>query len=142
MTTIDFYVLPAAEPAARLHYACRLAAKAWRQGLPVFVFAEPSVINALDLQLWDFRADSFLPHRRLEDAELPDSPIELGSTMPPDRHHGLLINLADPVPDWFSRFDRVAEIVCQDTAALQQLREHYRFYRSRGYPLRKHDIPA
>ncbi|MBH8834849.1 DNA polymerase III subunit chi, partial [Pseudomonas aeruginosa] len=30
MTRVDFYVIPSADPSARLQVACRLAEKAWR----------------------------------------------------------------------------------------------------------------
>ncbi|MEI4787721.1 hypothetical protein WA846_30085, partial [Pseudomonas aeruginosa] len=30
---VDFYVIPSADPSARLQVACRLAEKAWRQGM-------------------------------------------------------------------------------------------------------------
>lgn len=140
MTRIDFYVLPDSDPQATRAYACRLAAKAWQQGLSVYLLTAPEQEQTLDDLLWQFQSMRFLPHRRLSDASLPAAPIELGSTEPPQQHHGLLINLAEHIPDWFSRFDRVAEIVCQQDAALARLRQHYRHYQSFGYPLETHRI--
>ncbi|MCR3873061.1 DNA polymerase III subunit chi, partial [Pseudomonas aeruginosa] len=37
MTRVDFYVIPSADPWARLQVACRLAEKAWRQGMQVYL---------------------------------------------------------------------------------------------------------
>lgn len=140
MTEVDFYVLPSADPAARAAFACRLAAKAWRRGLQVYMLTEAADAASLDALLWDFRAESFIPHRRIDDDSLPASPVEIGSEAPPEYHHGLLVNLAARIPDSFSRFDRVAEIVCQEPAILERLREHYRFYQGRGYPLKRHTL--
>jgi len=43
-------------------------------------------------------------------------------------------------PPFFSRFERVAEIVTQDPQFLEALRNSWRFYKDRGYPLHKHDL--
>lgn len=65
------------------------------------------------------------------------SPIHLGCDGPL-HDSGLLINLATQVPSFFGRFDRVAEIIVGETK--DQGREHYKFYRDRGYPLHHHDL--
>ena len=58
-----------------------------------------------------------------------------GRSLTPD---DLLINLAKEVPSFLGRFDRVAEIIVGETK--DQGREHYKFYRDRGYPLHHHDL--
>ena len=40
----------------------------------------------------------------------------------------------------FIRFKRVAELVNQEPQRLQALRDSYRFYRDRGYPLEQHKL--
>jgi|TARA_B110000977_G_C10720438_1_gene354983 DNA polymerase-3 subunit chi len=65
------------------------------------------------------------------------SPIHLGCDGPL-HDGGLLINLAFQVPSFFGRFDRVAEIIVGETK--DRGREHYKFYRDRGYPLHHHDL--
>jgi DNA polymerase-3 subunit chi len=52
----------------------------------------------------------------------------------------LLINLAADVPDFFSRYERVAEIVDGNAERRAQSRERYRFYRDRGYQLNSHQV--
>jgi DNA polymerase-3 subunit chi len=64
----------------------------------------------------------------------------LGHGDAPDDHADLLINLADEVPLFFSRFDRVAEIVSGENADRDLARDRYRFYRDRGYSLKTHKI--
>ena len=50
----------------------------------------------------------------------------------------VLINLSSEVPLFFSRFERVTEIIgLLDKASG---RERFRFYRDRGYPLKSHTI--
>jgi DNA polymerase III subunit chi len=63
MTRVDFYVLPDADPAQRPLLACKLAEKAYGQGLKVYIHtATEGEALHLDELLWTFRAGSFLPH--------------------------------------------------------------------------------
>jgi DNA polymerase-3 subunit chi len=50
----------------------------------------------------------------------------------------VLINLHELPPPFFSRFERLAEIVSVDGATAA--RERFRFYRERGYDLRTHNL--
>jgi DNA polymerase-3 subunit chi len=52
----------------------------------------------------------------------------------------VLVNLASTVPAFFSRFNRVAELVGNDEAARAAARERYRFYQERGYTLNTHKL--
>ena len=58
----------------------------------------------------------------------------------PTTHTDLLINLAAEVPTFFSRFERVAEVVDTDAARRNQARERFRFYRDRGYAVETHNM--
>jgi DNA polymerase-3 subunit chi len=52
----------------------------------------------------------------------------------------VLINLHDAPPPFFSRFERLAEVVGADEAGAAAARERFRFYRERGYELRTHNL--
>ena len=58
----------------------------------------------------------------------------------PDASSQVLINLAAEVPLFFSRFERVAELVDEDDGVRRSGRSRYTFYKERGYPLRTHEI--
>ena len=64
----------------------------------------------------------------------------LGWGEDPGSENDVLINLASEVPMFFSRFDRVSEIVDADPQVRELGRQRYRFYRDRGYPLESHQI--
>ena len=52
MTKVDFYILPSADPAARLDFACKLTDKAWRMGHRIYLHcsdAEPVSYTHLTL---------------------------------------------------------------------------------------------
>lgn len=140
MTQIDFYILPAPAVEQRLVFACRLAQKAFHAGSRVYIAvndeAEAAELNA---RLWNFRPESFLPHD-WEGGNSLQSPISVGFGPNCGDYHELLINLKDAIPDYFSRFQRLAEVVCQDEQVLSCTRQHYGFYRHRGYPINSHNL--
>lgn len=139
MTRVDFYVTHAAEPLARERLACRIANKAARLGHRLHIHVtDEARLAALDELLWTWSDASFLPHARLGEDEAVF--VTLGADEAPEPPPELLINLADEVPGFFSRFPRVAEIVSGETEARRIGREHFRFYRDRGYPLQHHDL--
>lgn len=144
MTRVDFYILPEDNIDARWQFGCRLIDKAFESGNPIYVHTDNREQAAyLDNLLWSFRADSFLPHDvGLDRTTVTPAPIHIGygDQTPPEHHHEIFINLSHHLPSFFSRFERVAEIVSQDDETRTKGRERYAFYRDRGYPLQNHDM--
>ena len=139
MTRVDFYVVSDTGTDARLKVAVRLIDKAWNCGHNLFIHvADEQKARQLDELLWSFRPSSFLPHG-LADCNA-DEPIVIGWGQEPKSHNDVLINLTIEAPPFFSRFLRVAEIVTKDPKCLEKLRNTWRFYKDRGYPLHKHDL--
>ena len=54
----------------------------------------------------------------------------------------MLVNLHPSPPPFFSRFERLAEIVGTDAADAAAGRERWKFYKERGYELRPHNLSA
>lgn len=142
MTRVDFYLLPVAEPHGRLNFACRIAEKAWKSGHRVYLHLDnEDDARALDDMLWAFRAASFVPHDlALAAPAQPGSPVVIGTGADPGDHHEVLVNLGEQVPDFFGRFERVAEVVLSEPGALAASRRRWSFYRDRGYALQHHDM--
>lgn len=139
MTSIDFYVLSSDQTASRIQFACRLAYKAWSQNRQVYLHcASEAEAEHIDQLLWSFRPDSFLPHA-LHTVQ-PNEAVVCGWENDPTPHHDLLINLSNDTPEFFSRFNRLAEILIEHDPILAPARERFRFYRKRGYPLQTHQI--
>jgi DNA polymerase-3 subunit chi len=137
MTSIDFYT----HVADRLEVAARLVAKAFAQHGRVRVLTpDPGTTDALDRRLWLKPPTAFLPHCRVDAVLAAQTPIWVDHS---DDHPGpaaVLINLRTEPPSFFSRFERLAEIVGADEADTAAGRERYRFYRERGYELRTHSL--
>lgn len=142
MTRIDFYLLEDTHPLARYRFACRMAEKAYLLGHCVHIHAESATsTRQLDELLWTFRDGSFVPHE-VEPDESDSCPVSIGHSDVPSSANEVLINLAATVPPFFSRFERVAEILGSDPVSRDEGRQRYRFYRDRGYALGHHAIPG
>jgi len=142
MTRVDFYILESAAPDAGALVACRLAEKAYGLGHRVYIHADDGAsARELDELLWTYRAGSFVPHGLYDpQAEPAPAPVLIGAEEGPEGHADVLINLAGEVPMFFSRFERVAEVISGDAEARQRGRERFRFYRERGYDLETHKL--
>ena len=141
MTRVDFHILPSGGKVERERWACRLVAKAWRQGHRIYVqTGSPAETKRIDELLWTFRDISFLPHGVSGTPGAGNVSVVVGHDEAPPEEHEVLVNLAHPVPLFFSRFERVLEIVAPDYGAKATARERFRFYKERGYPLESHNI--
>jgi DNA polymerase III subunit chi len=135
MTTIDFYT----HVADRLAVAARLAAKAVAaHGSARILTPDPATTDALDRLLWVAPATGFLPHCRIDSPVAGQTPVWIDHRLEHNGPAAVLVNLHAEPPPFFSRFERLAEIVGVDDAAAG--RDRYRFYRERGYELRAHDM--
>lgn len=140
MTRVDFYISNATHADNDLLTACRLADKAFRQGLRIYIHTSNAEQAArLDDLLWSFRDGSFVPHAIAAENNATQ-PVIIGHATEPADMRELLINLADDIPNFFSRFERVAEVVNGRADLRDAARERFRFYRERGYALDSHEI--
>jgi DNA polymerase-3 subunit chi len=115
----------------------QLVQKALAQGQQVLcLMPDSESVKALDSHLWEFQSSSFLPHGRGTD----NAPIAVSCDPDPGDHHQILINLQPDIPTWFSRFDRVIEIIYQNEKYEQSKRDNFLFYKQRGYALSYHDL--
>lgn len=135
MTKIDFYQVDGDEEL----FTCRLIDMVYRRGHQVYVnAANKDQAEALDKRLWTFKDDAFVPHALC--SESIEVPILIGCDYEPTHHQDVLVNLAGEIPNFFSRFDRVAEVVPLDQSSRQNARDNYAFYKARGYELDYHKM--
>ena len=146
MTRVDFYILTGEAHANSEQFACRLAEKVYLLGQGVYLHTENAAQSAmLDQLLWSYKQNSFVPHAIEGESPDPDVAVLIGHGSDTESHNHaqnreLLINLASEIPLFFSSFKRVVEIINNDEQAKQSGRDHYRFYRDRGYTLENHNI--
>ena len=138
---VDFYLLSNAEPSAFGLFACRLIEKAYQRGHRIYIHCKNQAdAEQLDELLWTYRDDSFVPHNLQGEGPEPPPPVQIGFDKEPRGYSDILINMADPVPLFFTRFKRVIELVAADEEAKALSRIHYRDYRTKGCDLHTHKM--
>jgi DNA polymerase-3 subunit chi len=144
VTQVDFYILDSDSDEARLLLACKIVDKATQLDHHVYVHSTSDAeAQKLDELLWTFSQGSFIPHVVVRSApeKPPLEPVLIGVNQPPGQGRwDVLVNLAADVPEFFSRYERVAEVVDANAVRREQSRERYRFYRDRGYKLNTHQV--
>jgi len=136
VTKIDFYT----GSEDRLRTACQLSHKAMQNGLRVLLHApDDTTADKLDKLLWHFPATAFIPHCHSHEADASTMPVVIGhgEAFP---HSELLISLHNECVTFFSRFERVIEIVGNDAEDAKLGRARFKFYRDRGYEITHTDL--
>ncbi len=137
MTTIDFYT----NCADRFEVATKLVTKAWAQHGSVRVLtADARGTEEFGRLLWSTPATGFIPHCLLASPLAGQTPIVVDHALDHDGPAAVLINLHAHPPPFFSRFERLAEIVSRDEDDLAAGRERWKFYKARGYEIRSYDL--
>jgi DNA polymerase-3 subunit chi len=141
MPQVDFYILHTQGKLEKERFACRLIDKVWHQGFRIFVQTDSfEQAKQLDDFLWTFKQDSFIPHTLYSEAQKTPAPIYLGYDEQFDVNSDVLLNLAESVPSFFDKFQRIAECVGNTSAAREAGRTRYRFYKESANELKSHDI--
>lgn len=137
MTQIDFYT----HVGDKRQLACLLSAKALDQSLQVLLLtADEAMSRTMDQLLWSVPATGFLPHCRARDPLAVVTPLIVDHEPGELAHEQVLLNLSGDRPAFFSRFQRLIEIVATDEGDRAAARERFRFYRDRGYNIRSHNM--
>ena len=136
MTKVDFYT----GSEDKLRTACQLSHKAMQNGLRVLLHVpNDDTADKLDKLLWHYPATAFLPHCHSHEADAVTMPVVIGrdENFP---HSELLISLHTECTTFFSRFERVIEIVGSDDDDAKLGRARFKFYKDRGYDVGHTDL--
>jgi DNA polymerase-3 subunit chi len=137
LTQIDFYF----NVENKLQTACTLSAKAYARGMKVLAYcADAEASQKFSRLLWTAPATGFVPHCAPADPLAPVTPVIVDHEGANLLHDDVLINLRAEWPPFFSRFQRLVEIVSLDEEDCGRARERFRFYRDRGYAIQTHDL--
>jgi DNA polymerase-3 subunit chi len=137
MTEIDFYF----HVEDKMRTACALSAKAYARGLRVMAYCpDHEAGQKFSRMLWAAPALSFIPHCMVDDRLAPVTPIIVDHQGANLIHDQVLLNLREEQPPFFSRFQRLIEIVSLDEEDRKLARDRFKFYRDRGYEIRCHDL--
>lgn len=141
MSRADFYQLKSNDPASRYPLLCRLLEKCLGVGQQVYIICrdEAEAVH-LNQYIWAFKPDSFIPH--VCAPEEVQAIVVLGHTSTPaaaqPHHHEICINLSQALAP--EKFDRIIELVVQETEMLQTARDHYAKYNELGRTMQYHKL--
>lgn len=142
MPQIDFYVLSKSDLQERLIFTCRLVEKVVKLGHKVIILtSDKQDSQSLDDLLWTFRPESFVPHKVLTENDMEQSSVGIThETFCTLKSGDVLVNLSQNAPTNIDQFQRLVEIVVQDQSVLTSTRNHFAYYRDKGYAIETHNI--
>ncbi len=139
MTRVGFYVVQSDDALASHRVAAVLAEKALQRGHKIYVLTrDQGHAQEVYEVFWSYRQDAFLPVSLSTERKV--SAIVIGHSDPSPEHHDCLINLSMQTDNFASRFERIVEIVTQQSSHLDAMRDAWRWYKQRGFSLEKHDV--
>jgi len=142
MPQIDFYILTSQSEKSKQLFACRITEKAYKMQHNIVIQAENNKdIESLDGLLWNFRDDSFVPHKTTN----TETNNALQSIVVPDKKketnkEDILINLSGLISDNHRKYQRIIEIVANEDKDKENARKRFAAYRKLGYKIKSHDI--
>jgi DNA polymerase III subunit chi len=143
MTEIAFHV----NAPDKLDYACRLLRATQKKSAQVLVLGQIDALKSLSSKLWAMSTTEFFPHCMASDSAdvIAHSPIVLSaeliaSSSGSSTESQVLLNLGAVLPAGFERFERLIELVGQDSEDLQAARTRWKHYKDRGYALSRYDV--
>lgn len=135
----DFYVLPANDAEARSRFLCRLMEKIGTMGHHIFIHTgNESEAKRIDQLLWEYKAESFIPHSLLNDTT--PAKITIGWDDQRPEQQDVFVNLHLDIPNDALKFKRILEIVVQSEDILTSTRSNYKVYQSNGVQIDMHDM--
>jgi DNA polymerase-3 subunit chi len=114
----------------RLDYTCRLLRKAVSAGAYVVVIGAHECLARLDRDLWILTTTGFVPHCGADAPPqvIQRSPVLFTETLRECVRHEVLVNLGESIPDGFEQFDRVIEVVGQESEDRRTARTRWKAY--------------
>lgn len=130
MIRVDFH----SQVGDKILYACRLIRKARAANCKLIVLLDNEAqATELDQSLWDFTSTDFLPHVMINDVRAAQTAIVLTESLQCALpHNEILLNLSQSMPEGYSAFSRVIEIVSSQEQDAQAGRQRFRHYQQQG----------
>ena len=127
----------------KVAYVSRLLRKVNAAGMRAMAVADTATLVQLDMALWGISQTDFIPHVGPERVEsiAKRSAVVLTAGQPKDSAQcAVLVNLGDEVPEVFTQFERVIEVVSTQDEDRALARERWKHYTRLGYTIARHDL--
>lgn len=137
MTRVEF-IFNVPDKLAKTAELCERAVAKGRQ-LTIFT-QDDAMSSVLQHLLWQQSTTSFLPSSLPDDVMSQFSPVVLDATGENLMQDDVLINLQAEYPPFFSRFRYLVELVGHEEVDKAAARVRFKFYRDRGYEIKRTDM--
>lgn len=137
MAKIDFYIIQETEKNLVFRFVCHFIEKAYAKHPSVYVHLDHlSDVHLLNELLWTFHDISFIPHSIVGNKE--NAPIQLGYQQKPKNITDILINLSSTIPDFYSEFNHIIEIVPEIEDWKKNSRLKFQTYKQNKHEIQTH----
>lgn len=138
MTEVVFYILASNTAEQKQAFTCKLLQKIHtEQRRADLLLPNQATMHALDMAIWQYKPESFIPH--VIAGEAP-APIQLYAHTLTQGCNDCLINLHSEFQPQFNRYQRVIEILDQTETLIELGRERFKQYRKLGITPTVHKI--
>jgi len=127
----------------KVAYVCRLLRKATTSGKKIAVTADSKTLSQLDADLWAVSSTDFITHgvgaaegRMSSQSQV----IMVPASQTESISAAILVNLGEQVPNGFTSFERVIEVVSTDAFDRDLARQRWKHYTAQGYSIDHHDL--
>lgn len=128
MTEVVFYILNSNDDAAKDHFTCKLLNKIYsEQRQADLLCMDDQQAQRLDLNLWAFKPQAFIPHAIAH--QMP-APIQIFADQVESSCQDVLLNLHSQLPSDWQSYQRVIEVLDQSPELIQLGRDRFKYYRS------------
>lgn len=141
MPKVDFYLIADNSLENSLNFVCKLLEKAYQQKHHVYVHMNNEAeAHTLDDLLWTFRDEAFIPHHIANLTTSSISPIIIGYGQKPTQSQDILLNLTKEILPFYNQFNRIIEIVPNESKFKEISRNKFRKYKEDNCELATHDL--
>lgn len=143
MAKADLYLIQGEGFSDQVNFCCRLSEKAFSLGHSIHILTAESYQNeAIDVALWSFKAESFIPHEVLSASTSPDLAVTISalSQPPPGKAKELLISTSLKLLEDLEGYKRIAIIVVNEEQAIAEARTLFRHLKALNFDVQTHDL--
>lgn len=144
----DFYIHHAATPLQPLNlkFACQIIYQTYLKGHSMGILvANTQMATQLDDLLWTFKDISFIPHLHRSSGvviQTEDYPIIISekTELLEDLGLDILLLINSPLPESFSRFNKILQFCQNNSSERTFARENYQALQNAGWHIQSHKI--
>ncbi|EPJ51402.1 MAG: hypothetical protein OFPI_17820 [Osedax symbiont Rs2] len=139
MKQADFYILPCADQEGKFDFLGKLLGRILSGGHQIYLHCNDQFsTEQVSQALWQYRDSSFLANALSSEKII--APITIGWGEQAAEHTDVLINYSDNIPATAAKFERVVEIVIQQSDVLALSRKRYKQYQQQGFKIKHNDM--